>query len=76
MRNRTSGTPFKVAGLCGWTAVVGGPQFVVEVRKTADDELSFMKAANAVSNESTSAKSLPDSNCSHATHSESRNIVP
>ncbi|KIK94711.1 hypothetical protein PAXRUDRAFT_429265 [Paxillus rubicundulus Ve08.2h10] len=40
------GMPFKVAGLCGWKVVVSGPQFVEEVRKASDDELSFMEAAN------------------------------
>ncbi|KIK94712.1 hypothetical protein PAXRUDRAFT_11881 [Paxillus rubicundulus Ve08.2h10] len=40
------GSPFKVAGLYRWTVVVSGSQFVEEVRKASDDELSFMDAAN------------------------------
>ncbi|KIJ13842.1 hypothetical protein PAXINDRAFT_80222 [Paxillus involutus ATCC 200175] len=40
------GAPFKVAGLCGWKVVVSGPQFVEDVRKASDDELSLMEAAN------------------------------
>ncbi|KIK77861.1 hypothetical protein PAXRUDRAFT_775722 [Paxillus rubicundulus Ve08.2h10] len=35
------GTPFKVAGLCGWTVIVSGPQFVEDVRKASEDELCF-----------------------------------
>ncbi|KIJ07003.1 hypothetical protein PAXINDRAFT_91095, partial [Paxillus involutus ATCC 200175] len=40
------GRPFKVADLYRWTVVLSGPQFVEEVRKASDDELSFAEAAN------------------------------
>jgi hypothetical protein len=44
------GTPFKVARLYRWMVVVSGPQFVEDVRKASDEELSFMEASNEVSN--------------------------
>ncbi|KIJ13789.1 hypothetical protein PAXINDRAFT_80392 [Paxillus involutus ATCC 200175] len=40
------GTPFKVANLYRWTVVVSGLQFVEEVRKASDDELSLLEASN------------------------------
>ncbi|KIJ13791.1 hypothetical protein PAXINDRAFT_80408 [Paxillus involutus ATCC 200175] len=40
------GTPFKVADLYRWTVVVSGPQFVEDLRKASDDELSFTEAVN------------------------------
>ncbi|KAF8844225.1 cytochrome P450 [Paxillus ammoniavirescens] len=40
------GALFKVADLYRWTVIVSGPQFVEDVRKASDDELSFMEATN------------------------------
>ncbi|KIJ05361.1 hypothetical protein PAXINDRAFT_93577, partial [Paxillus involutus ATCC 200175] len=42
------GTPFKVADLHRWTVVVSGPQFVEDVRKASDDELSSAEAVNDI----------------------------
>ncbi|KIJ04805.1 hypothetical protein PAXINDRAFT_49709, partial [Paxillus involutus ATCC 200175] len=42
------GAPFKVARLYRWLVVVSGPQFVEDVRKASDDELSFAEATNEV----------------------------
>ncbi|KAF8844183.1 cytochrome P450 [Paxillus ammoniavirescens] len=40
------GAPFKVADLYRWTVVVSGLQFVEDLRKAPDDELSFLEATN------------------------------
>ncbi|KIJ21175.1 hypothetical protein PAXINDRAFT_65823 [Paxillus involutus ATCC 200175] len=40
------GTLFKVPGLYRWTVVVSGPQFLEDMNKASEDELSFMEAAN------------------------------
>ncbi|KIJ13827.1 hypothetical protein PAXINDRAFT_13375 [Paxillus involutus ATCC 200175] len=46
MRKCHKGAPFKVARLYRWLVVVSGPQFVEDVRKASDDELSFAEATN------------------------------
>ncbi|KIJ09985.1 hypothetical protein PAXINDRAFT_86692 [Paxillus involutus ATCC 200175] len=43
---RHKGTPFKVAELYRWTVIASGSQFVEDLRKASDDELSFAEAAN------------------------------
>ncbi|KIK81320.1 hypothetical protein PAXRUDRAFT_15298 [Paxillus rubicundulus Ve08.2h10] len=40
------GALFKVADLYRWTVIGSGPQFVEDLRKASDDELSFMEATN------------------------------
>ncbi|KAF8844252.1 cytochrome P450 [Paxillus ammoniavirescens] len=40
------GRPFKVARMYRWMVVVSGPQFVEDMRKASDKELSFMEASN------------------------------
>ncbi|KAF8833481.1 cytochrome P450 [Paxillus ammoniavirescens] len=46
LSERHKGTPFKVADMRRWMVVVSGPQFVEDVRKASDDELSLVEAAN------------------------------
>ncbi|KAF8844224.1 cytochrome P450, partial [Paxillus ammoniavirescens] len=43
---RYKGTPFKVAELYRWTVIASGSQFVEDLRRASDDELSFAEAAN------------------------------
>ncbi|KAF9236822.1 cytochrome P450 [Melanogaster broomeanus] len=40
------GAPFKVAHLYRWVVIVGSPQYVEEICKCSDDELSLMEAVN------------------------------
>ncbi|KIK81319.1 hypothetical protein PAXRUDRAFT_15297 [Paxillus rubicundulus Ve08.2h10] len=42
------GTPFKVANLHRWMVIVSGSQFVEDVRKASDDELSSAEAVNDI----------------------------
>ncbi|KAH7926831.1 cytochrome P450 [Leucogyrophana mollusca] len=43
---RYGGKPFKVAVLHQWMVIVSEPKLMEELRKSPDDELSFMEAAN------------------------------
>ena len=48
MLSQYKGSAFKVATFSRWTIIVSGPKLVEELRKAADDELSFVEAANEV----------------------------
>ncbi|KAH7926847.1 cytochrome P450 [Leucogyrophana mollusca] len=43
---RYKGKPFKVAVLYRWQVIVSGPKLLEELRKSPDDELSFLEATN------------------------------
>ncbi|KAF9237109.1 cytochrome P450 [Melanogaster broomeanus] len=44
--DKYKGTPFKVSNLYRWMVVVNGRKYLEELRKSPDDELSFMEATN------------------------------
>lgn len=48
MNAQYKGRPFKVANFNRWLVIVSGPRLIDDVRKAADNELSFIDAANEV----------------------------